>query len=165
MKSWLEKNAKEIYSTHNDGKSIIAEIPIRTFKNKRYKYMTSISKDMYIDKLDDIVNKCNIKYPRTIKMKLVDVKSDTYVNFSKEINDKDPKFKVGDHVKTSNYQNIFAKRYVSIWSEEVFVIKKVKNTVPWTYVISDFKDEKIAKQRLDDTSLTGEQNILLILRN
>ena len=114
MKSWLEKNPKEIYSTHNDGKSIIAEIPIRTFKNKRYKYMTSISKDMYIDKLDDIVNKCNIKYPRTIKMKLVDVKSDTYVNFSKEINDKDPKFKVGDHVKTSNYQNIFAKRYVSI---------------------------------------------------
>ena len=114
MKSWLEKNAREIYLTHNEGKSIIAERSIRTFENKIYKYMTSISKDMYINKLDDIVNKYNNKYPRTIKMKLVDVKSDTYINSSKEINDKDPKFKIGDHVKTSKYQNIFAKRYVSI---------------------------------------------------
>ena len=99
--------------------------------------MTSISKNMYIDKLDDIVNKYNNTYHRTIKMKPVHVKSNTYVNPSKEINDKDPNFKIGDNVRISKYKNIFAKGYVPNWSEEVFVIKKVKNTVPWTYVISD----------------------------
>ena len=99
--------------------------------------MTSISKNMYIDKLDDIVNKYNNTYHRTIKMKPVHVKSNTYVNPSKEISDKDPNFKIGDNVRISKYKNIFAKGYVPNWSEEVFVIKKVKNTVPWTYVISD----------------------------
>ena len=143
MKSWLEKNDIEMYSTHNEGKSVVAERFIRTLKNKIYKYMTSISKNVYIDKLDDIVNKYNNTYHSTIKMKPVDVKSSTYIDSSKEINDKDPKFKIGDIVRISKYKNIFAKGYDPNWSEEVFVIKKVKNTVPWAYVISDLKDKEI----------------------
>ena len=105
--------------------------------------MTSISKNMCIDKLDDILNKYNNTYHSTIKMQPVDVKSSTYIDSSKEINDKDPKFKIGDIVRISKYKNIFAKGYVPNWSEEVFVIKKVRNTVPWTYVISDLKVEEI----------------------
>ena len=76
-------------------------------------------------------------------MKPVDVKDNAYIDFKKEVNDKDPKFKVGDHVRISKYKNIFAKGYTPNWSEEVFVIKKVKNTVPWTYVINDLNDEEI----------------------
>ena len=131
MKLWLEKNGIERYSMHNAGKSVIAEIFIRTLKNKIYKYMTSISKTVYIDKLDDIVNKYNNTYS-TIKMKPVDVKSNTYIDFSKEVNDKNPKSKIADNVRISKYKNVFTKGYNPNWSEEVFVIKKVKNTVPWT---------------------------------
>ena len=76
-------------------------------------------------------------------MKPVDVKDNTYIDFKKEVNDKYPKFKVGDHVRISKYKNIFAKGYTPNWSEEVFVIKKVKNTVPWTYVINDLNGEEI----------------------
>ena len=111
MKSWLEKNDIEMYSTHNEGKSVVAERFIRTIKNKIYKCMTSISKNVYIDKLDDIVHKYNNKKHRTIKMKPTDVKDNTYIDFSKEVNDNDPKFKVGDHVRISKYKNIFAKGY------------------------------------------------------
>ena len=111
--------------------------------------MTSISKNVYIDKLDDIVNEYNNTYHRTIKMKPDDVKDNTYIDSmelhsSKEVNDKDPKFKVRDHVRISKYKNIFAEGYPPNWSEEVFVIKEVKNTVPWTYVINDLNgDESI----------------------
>ena len=76
-------------------------------------------------------------------MKPVDVKENTYINFKKEANDKDPKFKVGDHVKISTYKNIFAKRYKLNWSEEVFVVNKIKNAVPWTYFINDLNGEEI----------------------
>ena len=98
---------------------------------------------MYIDKLDDIVGEYNNAYHRTIKMKPVDVKDNTYVDSKKEVNDKDPKFKVGDHVRISKYKNIFAKGYTPNWSEEVFVVSKIKNTVPWTYVINDLNGEEI----------------------
>ena len=131
-----------MYSTPNKGKSVIAERFIRTLKNKIYKYMTSISKNVYIDKLDDIVNKNNNTYHSTIKTKPVDVKPNTYVESSKGINYQDPKFKICDVVRISKYKKILAKGYIPN-SEEVFVIKKVKNTVPWTYVISDLKDEEI----------------------
>ena len=67
----------------------------------------------------------------------------TYINIDKEVNDNDPKFKVGDHVRISKYKNIFAKGYTPDWSEEVFVIKEIKNTVPWPYVINDLNDEEI----------------------
>ena len=132
-----------MYSTHNEGKSVVAQRFIRTLKGENYKYMTSISKNVYIDKLDDIVDKYNSTYHTTIKMKPIDVKDNIYINTSKEINNKDPKFKVGDHVRISKYRNIFAKGYMPNWSEEVFVIKKVKNTVPWTYVINDLNGEEI----------------------
>ena len=94
--------------------------------------MTSISKHVYIDKLNDIVHKYNNTYHRTIKMKPVDVKSNTYIESSKEINNKDPKFEIGDTVRILDYKNIFVKCYTPNWYEEVFVIKKVKNTVPQT---------------------------------
>ena len=105
--------------------------------------MTSVSKHVCIDKLDYIVGEYNNTYHRTIKMKPVNVKDNTYIDFKKEVNDKDPKFKVGDHVRISKYKNIFAKGYTPNWSEEVFVIKKVKNTVPWTYIINDLNGEEI----------------------
>ena len=130
-----------MYSTNNERKSVIAERFIRTLKNKIYKYMTSISKNVYIDKLDDIVNEYNNTYHRTIKMKPVDVKDNTYIDFKKEVNDKNPKFKVGDHVRISKYKNIFAKGYASNWSEKDFVISKIKNTVSWIYVINDLNGE------------------------
>ena len=132
-----------MYSTNNEGKSVVAERFIRTLKSKIYKYMTSISKDVYINKLDDIVDEYNNTYHITIKMKLIDVKENTYINTDKETNDKDPKFKIGDSVRISKYKNIFAKGYTPNWSEEVFVIKKVKNTVPWTYVINDLNSKEI----------------------
>ena len=100
---------------------------------------------MYIDKLDDIVDEYNNSYQTSIKMKPIDVKDNTYINTDKEINNKDPKFKVGDRERISKYKNIFAKGYTPDWSEEVFVIKKVKNTVPWTYVIKDLNDEEIIR--------------------
>ena len=92
--------------------------------------MTSISKNVYIDKLDDIVKKYNNSYHSTIKMKPVDIKSSTYINSSKQINNEDPKFKIGDIVRISKSKNIFAKGYFPNWSKEVFLTKKVKNTVP-----------------------------------
>ena len=114
------------------GKSIVAERFIRTLKSQIYKHMTSISKNVYIDKLDNIMDEYNNPYHTTIKMKPIDVKDNTYINTDKEINDEYPKFKVGVRVRISKYKNIFAKGYTTYWSEEVFVIKKVKNTVPWT---------------------------------
>ena len=136
FKKWLKDNGVEMYSIHNEGKSVVAEIFIRTLKNKIYKYMTSISKNVYIDELDDIVDEYNNTYHRTINIKPVDVKDD----FEKEV---DPKFKVGDNVRISKYKKIFPKGYTPNWSEEVFVISKIKNTVPWTYVINDLNGEEI----------------------
>ena len=76
-------------------------------------------------------------------MKPAAVKDNTYINIKKEINDKDPKFKVGDHVRMSKYKNIFVKGYMPNWSEEVFIIKKIKNTLPWTYIINNLNGEEI----------------------
>ena len=88
--------------------------------------MTSVSKNIDVDKLDDIVHKCNNKYHTAIKTKPVDAKTNTYIDSSKEINDKDSKFKISGTVRTSKYKSIFAKVYAANLSEEVFVIKKVK---------------------------------------
>ena len=100
MKSCLEKNDIETNSTHNKGKSVIAERFIRTLKNKIYNYMTSISKNVYIDKLD-IEDKYSNTYYRTIKFKPVDVKLNTYINSSKKTNNQDPKLLI-----LLEYQNI-----------------------------------------------------------
>ena len=105
--------------------------------------MTSISKNVYIDKLDDIVDEYNNAYHTAIKMKPIDVKDNTYINTDKEIDNKDPKFRVGDHVRISKYKINFSKGYTPNLSEEVFVIEKVKNSVPWTYVINDLNGEEI----------------------
>ena len=96
--------------------------------------MTSTSKNVYIDKLDDLVNQYNNTYHKKIKIKSVDVKDNTYIDSMKLLssNDKNSKFKVGDHARISKYTNIFAKGYTPNCSEEAFVIKKVKNTVSWT---------------------------------
>ena len=139
----LKDNGTEMYSVHNEGKSVVAERFIRTLKNKIYKYMTSMSKNVYINKLDDIVYDYNNTYHRTIKMKPVDIKDNRYIDFEKEVNDKDPKFKIDDRVRISKYKNIFAKGYMPNWSEEIFIISKIKNTVPWTYDINDFNGGEI----------------------
>ena len=119
-----------MYSTYNEGKSVIAEGFTRTLKSKSYKYMSSMSKNVYIDKLNDIVNKYNNKYHSSAtKMRPVDVKSNTYINSSKEINDKNPKFKISDIVRILKRKNIFGNVYTANWSEGDFVIKKFKNTL------------------------------------
>ena len=105
--------------------------------------MTSISKNVYINKLDDIVNECNNTYHRTIKMTPIDVKDNTYIDSGKEVDDNDPKFKIGDHVRISKYKKYFPKGYISDWSEEVFVIKEIKNTAPWIYIINDLNYQEI----------------------
>ena len=106
--------------------------------------MTAVSKNVYYDVLDDIVDKYNNTVHRSIKMKPIDVTSDSYAGYNEVSNEKDPKFKVGDHVRISKYKNIFAKGYTQNWSEEVFVVSKIKDTVLWTYVISDLNGEPIA---------------------
>ena len=99
LKKCLKDNSTEMYSTHNEGKSVVVERFIRTIKNKIYKYMASILRNVYIYKLDDIVHKYNNKKHRAIKMKPIDVKDNTYIDFGKEFKDNDLKFKVGDHVR------------------------------------------------------------------
>ena len=131
-------------STYNEGKSVITEIFIRTLKNKIFKHITAISKNIYFYVLDHIVNKYNNTVDRTIKMKPIDVNDDSCVDYNEDFNKKDPNFKVGDHVRISKYKNVFAKGYTPNWSEEVFVVNKIKNTVPWTYVINDLNGEEIS---------------------
>ena len=115
-----------MYSTNNEGKSVVAERFIRTLKSNIYKYMTSISKNVYIDKLNAIVNKYNNTYHTTVKMKPINVKDNTYINTSKKVHYKDLKFKVDDYVRISKYKNIFAKGCMPNWSEEVFAVDKIK---------------------------------------
>ena len=99
-----------MYSTYKKRKSVVVEKFMRTFRNKVYKYITSTSKNMYVDKLDDIVNKYNNAYYSTMKMKAADLKLSTYIDFNKENDKEDPIFEVGDHVKTSKHKNYFCKR-------------------------------------------------------
>ena len=105
--------------------------------------MATISKNVYFDVLDDIVNRCNNTVHRTIKMKPIDVTDDSYAGYNEDFNKKYPKFKVGDHVRISKYKKKFAKGYAPNRSEEAFVVSKIKNTVPWTYVVSDLNGEEI----------------------
>ena len=126
MESWLQDNDIEMYSTHYEEKSVDARRFIGTLKNKIYKYMTTISKNVYIDKLDDIVNISSDKYHSIIKMKPIDLKYGTYLDVGKENNEKYPKLEFGDHVRISKYNNIFARCYAPNWSDEVFMIKTLK---------------------------------------
>ena len=138
FKDFLKINNIEMYSTFNEGKSVVAERFIRTLKNKIFKHMTAISKKIYFDVLDNIVNKYNNKVHRTIKMKPVNVTDDPFVEYNEDSNKRNLKFKVGGHVRISKYKNIFAKGYAPNWSEEVFVINESKNTV-----INDLNGEEV----------------------
>ena len=111
-----------MYSTNNEGKSVVAERFIRTLKNKILKHMTAISKNVYFYVLDDIAHKYKNTVHRPIKMKPIDVTDDSYAKYNEDFNKKYPKFKVGDHVRISKYKNIFANGYTPSWSEEVFVV-------------------------------------------
>ena len=113
----------------------------QTLKNKIYKHMTTIGKNVFFNVLDDIVKKYNNTAHSSIKMEPKDVNDIKYVEYSEETNKKDPKFKIGDHIRISKYKNIFAKGYIPNWSEEVFVVNKIQNTVPWTYLINDLNGD------------------------
>ena len=132
-----------MYSTYNEGKSVVAEKFIRTLKNKNFKHMTTISKNVYIDVLNDIVHRYNNTVHRTNKIKPIDVTDNSYAEYSEDFNKKGPKFKVNDHARISKYKNIFAKGYVPNWSEEDFIVNEINNTVPWTYTINDLNGEKV----------------------
>ena len=155
-----------MYSTNNEGKSVGAEKFISAIKNTIYKHMKSISKNVYIDKSDTIVNEYNNTKHRATKMKPADVKDNTYIDFGKEVNDNDPKFKVGDHVRNRNIKTYLLKGYTPNWSEDLFAIKKNKNTVTWTYAIDDLNDEEITGtfyekelQKIDQQELRIEKVI------
>ena len=137
-------NKIEMYSTYNEGKSVIAEKFIRTLKNKIFHHMTAVSKNVYFDVLDDILNKFNNTVRRTIKMKPIDVTFDSYAEYNENSNVIQPKFKVGYHVRTSKHKIVFAKGYTQNWSDDVFVVSKINDTFPWIYKISDLNGEKIA---------------------
>ena len=132
-----------MYATYNQGKSVVAERFIRTLKNKISEHMTAISANVYFDMLDDIVNKFNNTVHKTIKMKPTDIADDSCAEQKEDFHKKYPKFKVGDHVRISKYKNIFAKGYTRNWLEEVFVVSKIKNKVPSTYVVNDLNGEEI----------------------
>ena len=116
FKRFLKINKIEMYSTHNEGKSVVAERFIKTLKNKFFKHMTAISKNVFFDALDDTVNKYNNTVCRSIKMKPIDVTSDSYAEYNEDSNVTKPKFKVGDNLRISRYKNIFAKGYTKNWS-------------------------------------------------
>ena len=133
----MKINSIEKYSTYNEWESAVAERFIRTLKNKIFKHMTAISKNVYFDVWDGIVDKYNNTSHRTTKMKTIDVTSDSHAEYNEDSNEKDPKFKVGDCVRISKDKNNFAKGCTQNWSkEEVYTISKIKNTNPWTYGIS-----------------------------
>ena len=120
-----------MYSTYNEGKSVFTERFIRTLKNKIFKHMIAISKNVYFDVLDDTMSKYNNTVHRTIKMKKININSDSYAEYNEDFNKEDPKFELDNHVRISKYKNIFAKGYTPNWPAEVFVFSKIKNTVPW----------------------------------
>ena len=107
-----------MYTAHVEEKSVVTERFIRTLKKKIYKYMTSISNSVYIDKSNDVLKECSNTYYTTIKMKPIDVKSSTYIDFAVETNDRNPKFELGDYVRTSKFKDIFKKGYTPDWSED-----------------------------------------------
>ena len=120
--------------------------------------MTVISKNICFDVLDDIVDEYKNAVYRTIKMKPIGITNDSYVKYNENLNKKDLKFKIGDHIRTSKYKNIFGKGFTANWSEEVFVISKVKNTVPWTYVINGFNSEEITGSFCEKEFQKSNQN-------
>ena len=143
FKNWLRDEGIEMYSTYNEGESVVAERFIRTLKNKLYKHMTAIGKNVYWNVLNDVVAKYNNTINRSIGMKPKDVKNDKKAVYVEESNEKSTRFSVGDRVRISKFKNIFAKGYTPNWSKEIFVVNKIKNTVPWTYELKDLNGQDI----------------------
>ena len=150
FEKWLSDNDINMYSTYNEGKSVVAQRFIRTLKNKLYEHVTATGKNVYHDVLDDVVNN-NTKHS-TIKMKSIDVgdtkKSSSLERNNKRVyidahNEKEGRFKVGDRVRISRYKNIFPKGYTPNWSKEIFIVDKINDTVPYTYNLKDLNDEEI----------------------
>ena len=131
-----------MYSTYNEGKSVVAERFIRALKNKLYKHMTASGKNVHYDVLDDVVNEYNNTKHNTIKMKPKDVGGNKIV-YIDEHNEKDSRFKLGDRVRISKFKNIFAKGYTPNWSTEIFIVNKINDTVPYTYNLKDLSGEEI----------------------
>ena len=152
FKKWLSDNDIIMYSTYNEGKSVVAERFIRTLKNKLYKHVTATGKNVYYDVLDDVVSKYNNTKHSNIKMRPKDVKNDNKRVYIDEHNEKDTtkssssersRFKVGDIVRISKFKNIIAKGYTPNWSREIVIVNKINNSVPYTYNIKDLNDEEI----------------------
>ena len=141
FEKWLSDNDIIMYSTYNEGKSVVAERFIRTLKNKLYKYMTATGKKVYYDVLDDVVNKYNHTKHCTIKMKPIDVGDNNKRVYIDEHNEKNSRFKVGDRVRISKFK--FAKGYAPNWSSEIFIVDKVNDTIPYTYNLKDLNNEEI----------------------
>ena len=151
FKKWLSDNDIIMYSTFNEGKSVVAEKFIGTLKNKLYKHMMATGKNVYYV-LDDIVNEYNNTKHNTINMKPKDVKDDTTKSsaiarnkrvYIDEHNEKSAGYNVGDRVRISKLKNIFAKGYTPNWSREIFVVNKINDTVPYTYNLKELNDEEI----------------------
>ena len=143
FEKWLSDNDINMYSTYNEGKSVVIERSIRTLKNKLFKHMTATGKNVYYDVLNDAVNKYNNTKHSTIKIKPIDVGDNNKRVHIDEHNEKDSRFKVGDRVRISRYKNIFAKGYTPNWSKEIFIVDKINDTVPYTYNLKDLNDEEI----------------------
>ena len=141
FKKWLSDSDIIMYSTYNEGKSVVVERFIRTLKNKLYKHMTATGKNVYYDALEDVVNKYNNIKHNIIKMKPIDVKNNKRV-YIDEHNEKDSRFKVGDRVRISKFKNIFAKGYTPNWSTEILIVDKINDTGPYTYNLKDLNDEE-----------------------
>ena len=143
FEKWLSDNDINMYSTYNEGKSVVAERFIRTLKNKLCKHMTATGKNACYGVSDDVVNRYNNTKHSTIEMKPIDVGDNNKRVYIDEHNEKDSRFKVGDRVRISRHKNIFAKGYTPNWSKEVFIVDKVNDTVPYTYNLKDLNDEEI----------------------
>ena len=132
-----------MYSTYNEEKSVVAERFIKTLKYKIFKHMAAVSENVYFNAFDDIVNNYNNAIHGTMQMKPVDVTFDSYADHNEDFNKKRSKFKVGDCAQISKQKNIFGKGYSQNWSEEVVVVSKIENTVPWTYTVTDLNGDQL----------------------
>ena len=128
-----------MYSTFNEGKSVVAERIVITLRNKLYKHMMATAKNVYYGVLDDVVNEYNNTKHNTIKMKPKDVGDNKRV-YIDEHSETYSRFKVGDRVRISKFKNIFAKGYTPNWSKEIFIVNKINDTVPCTYNLKDLND-------------------------
>ena len=131
-----------MYSTHNEGKSVIGERFIKTLKTKIYKTITANDIKSYLLYLNKLVDQYNNTYHHSVNKKPIN--TDYFALTEKsETNNKAPKFKVNDRVRITKYNNIFSKHYTKNWSRETFIIDSVFTTNPWTYKIKDLNREKI----------------------